>query len=115
MALGDLVAWPTGDDLRDWITKQGVTNVVDSPIHDQAVEAVCVHVAEIQRRSFADDIPATVRTAILIQAHRLSRRPASPEGVAGLGPDGTAIRLTRLDPDVAEMLAPDMHIPIAAA
>jgi hypothetical protein len=115
MAAGDLVAWPTGRDLRGYLLKQGVTNVVDTPFHDDVVDAVCTHVAALQGRSFTDDIPQSVRLAILIQAHRLSRRKDSPEGVAGFGPDGNAIRLTRLDPDVAELLAPDMRIPIVGA
>ncbi len=115
MAAGDLVPWPSGRNLRAWLLKQGVTNFDDTPLHDQVVDAVCTHVAQLTRWSFTDQIPQSAQVAILIQAHRLSRRKDSPEGVAGFGPDGNAIRLTRLDPDVLELLTPHMHIPLVAS
>jgi len=115
MAVGDLVDWPDGDDLRGWMLKQGVSNVAETPVHDMVVDAVCVHVAELCRWSFTDQIPTSAHVAILVQSHRLARRKDTPEGVAGFGPDGAAFRIARLDPDVAEMLAPHLHIPIAAA
>lgn len=115
MALGDLVPWPKGADLYEFGEQRGQVNAYPPMIAESVVAAACEHVAEIQRRSFADPIPKTVRLAILIQANRWVKRPASPEGVAGLGPDGGAIRLARLDPDVMELLAPDQNIALKAS
>ena len=115
MAAGDLMPWPTGNTLRAWMYKQGVTNTTDTPLHDQVVDAVCSYVAATTVYTFDEDIPQSAQVAILIQAHRLARRKDSPEGVTGFGPDGGVIRLTRLDPDVAELLAPDRRIPLAGA
>lgn len=52
-------------------------------------------------------VPAAIERATLIQATRLYRRKDSPEGVAGQGEFG-AIRLSRVDPDVAALLGPYM-------
>jgi hypothetical protein len=49
------------------------------------------------------EIPQVVREATLIQALRLYKRKDSPEGVLGSAEWG-AVRVSRLDPDVAKML-----------
>lgn len=49
--------------------------------------------------------PQEISQACLIQALRLYRRKDSPEGIRGGGEFG-AIRLSRMDPDVRELLAP---------
>lgn len=50
-------------------------------------------------------VPDEVKQAALIHAHRVYKRAESPEGVAGFGDFG-AIRLSRLDNDVQDLLAP---------
>lgn len=50
-------------------------------------------------------VPDQVVEATLLQAQRLYGRKESPQGVAGAGEFG-AIRLSRVDPDVRELLAP---------
>lgn len=50
-------------------------------------------------------VPEAVRQACLLQTARLFKRAESPLGVAGFGEFGV-VRVSRLDPDVSEMLAP---------
>lgn len=50
-------------------------------------------------------IPEQIKNATLIQARRLLLRMREASfGVAALGPDGTAVRITQLDPDVKALL-----------
>jgi len=49
--------------------------------------------------------PKAVELAIVMQAFRLWKRRSTPEGVAGFGDMGV-VRVSRLDPDVEELLAP---------
>lgn len=49
-------------------------------------------------------VPDVVGEAALIQATRLYKRKDSPEGVLGSAEWGGAIRMSRVDPDVAAML-----------
>lgn len=50
-------------------------------------------------------VPPQIAQAALIQASRLYRRKDSPEGVLGSAEWGT-VRLSRVDPDVAALIAP---------
>jgi hypothetical protein len=50
-------------------------------------------------------VPAAVRHAATLQAHRLWKRRDSPEGVLGSAEWG-AVRVARVDPDVEALLAP---------
>lgn len=50
-------------------------------------------------------IPPDIESATLLQATRLTRRPASPEGVAGSAEWGM-VRIPNLDPDVRAMIEP---------
>jgi hypothetical protein len=51
--------------------------------------------------------PASIPAAVRMQATRWYRRKDSPEGIAGGGEFG-GVRLSRMDPDVRELLAPYM-------
>jgi hypothetical protein len=52
-------------------------------------------------------VPAEIRQATTIAAHRLLRRAREvPFGVAGIGLDGSAVRIVSQDPDVAALVAP---------
>lgn len=55
------------------------------------------------------DIPATptsdIVLAALMQCARWHKRSQSPEGVAGIGFDGSAIRVSNFDPDVKDLLS----------
>lgn len=57
-------------------------------------------------------IPDEISQATLIVATRLFRRKGSPEGVAGFNDLGV-VRLAKVDPDVATLLAPFVRAAIA--
>lgn len=50
-------------------------------------------------------VPAPIQQACLLQALRLSRRPGSPEGIAGSAEWGL-MRIPNLDPDVRALVEP---------
>lgn len=57
--------------------------------------------------TFDDPIPAGVTQACLLQASRFFARRYSPFGIAGSPENGSELRLlSRVDPDVAVVLAP---------
>ena len=49
------------------------------------------------------DLP-TVQLGLFMQAHRLLKRPSTPDGVAGFGPDLGIVRISRFDPDIQLIL-----------
>lgn len=52
-------------------------------------------------------VPAQIRQATTIAAHRLLRRAREvPFGIAGIGLDGAAVRIVATDPDVQALVAP---------
>lgn len=53
-----------------------------------------------------DDIPAPIREATLLQATRLYKRTDAPFGVTGSAEHGQLQTISRVDPDVAELIAP---------
>jgi len=60
-------------------------------------------------------VPDPVKYATLVQAGRLFSRKDSPQGVIGGFADFTALRVSaRIDPDVADLLAPFRHPTTAA-
>lgn len=77
---------PTGDDL---VQLQAVIDAVDEHIERYYVTS--------------DGYEATVTLAVLMQASRLWKRRQSIDGVAAIGDFGP-IRVSRLDPDVSELL-----------
>jgi hypothetical protein len=54
---------------------------------------------------FAATVPTEVKNATVLQSLRLFKRYDSPLGIAGFGPDLGAVRVSRVDPDVAAMLS----------
>jgi hypothetical protein len=53
------------------------------------------------------DVPSQVKEATTIMATRLLKRAReAPFGVAGIGADNTAVRIARVDPDVAFLIDP---------
>lgn len=55
-------------------------------------------------------VPDEVREACLITANRLWQRRNAPFGVAGANEFGAPVILTKLDPDVIELLAPFLKV-----
>lgn len=55
---------------------------------------------------FGTDVPAPVREATLLQATRLFKRKDAPFGVTGSAEHGQLQTISRVDPDVKELLAP---------
>ena len=52
-------------------------------------------------------VPSAIRQATTISAHRLLKRAREvPFGIAGIGLDGSAIRIVSSDPDVQALIAP---------
>jgi hypothetical protein len=52
-------------------------------------------------------VPAQIKQATTLAAHRLLKRAREvPFGVAGIGLDGSAVRITSQDPDVMALVAP---------
>ncbi len=81
------------------------------PYHTiEAVESRCFptrgrrYRVEIDARWGWAAVPGPVKQATLILAHRLFKRPDSPEGAAGFGEFGV-VRITQRDADVQSMLA----------
>lgn len=54
---------------------------------------------------YCDSTPETIEQACLIQCHRLWRRRDMPFGVSGPNQFGQVVVLSRLDPDVEELLS----------
>lgn len=55
---------------------------------------------------FGTSVPAPIREATLLQATRLYKRTDAPFGVTGSAEHGQLQTISRVDPDVAELLAP---------
>lgn len=51
-------------------------------------------------------VPAAIRQACLIQAHRIFKRKDAPEGMMGFADFGVVRMQGRLDPDVAALITP---------
>ena len=55
---------------------------------------------------YGANIPAAIREATLLQAARLYKRADAPFGIAGSADHGQLETISRVDPDVKELLAP---------
>lgn len=55
---------------------------------------------------YGADVPAPIREATLLQAARLFKRKDAPFGVTGSPEHGQLQTISRIDPDVKELLAP---------
>lgn len=69
------------------------------PTHSYAVEITGAW-------GFGADVPAPIREATLLQATRLFKRKDAPFGVTGSPEHGQLQTISRVDPDVKELLAP---------
>lgn len=58
---------------------------------------------------FGTDVPAPIREATLLQAARLYKRKDAPFGIAGSAEHGQLETISRVDPDVKELLLPYMR------
>lgn len=70
---------------------------------DLVVAAVTAHI--IKNYQVSDPMTDTDELAVIMQCSRIWRRRDTPEGVIAFDELG-AVRVSRLDPDVAEMLTP---------
>lgn len=55
---------------------------------------------------FGGDVPPTIREACLLQAARLYKRKDAPFGIAGSADHGQLQTISRIDPDVNELIKP---------
>lgn len=55
---------------------------------------------------YGDDVPAAIREACLLQAARLYRRKDAPFGVTGNADHGQLQTISRVDPDIKELIEP---------
>ena len=53
---------------------------------------------------------SNVQYAILLQANRFYKRRTSATGVEGFGPEGFAVRVMAIDPDVRDLLGPSLDM-----
>ena len=93
VATSDVIAWgklPTlvGDDLA---------------LLQRVLDSVVEHISA--KYQVSDPLTDAQEMAVILQASRLWRRRDTPEGVIAFDELG-AVRLSRLDGDVAEMLTP---------
>jgi hypothetical protein len=111
-----MATWPTILEARDYIGEvsddqigvlEGTLNAVIAYIGWR-----CEDQLEQDTVDYDEIVPANLREATLLQTARTFRRRLSPEGVAGFGEFG-AVRVTRLDPTVEEMLTPNRSWGIA--
>jgi hypothetical protein len=57
-------------------------------------------------------VPPAVKTATIMLSGRYTKRMReAPFGVAGIGPDGEAVRIAAIDPDIQQLLAPFVRHP----
>jgi Phage gp6-like head-tail connector protein len=49
---------------------------------------------------------SNVQYAVMLQAHRYYKRRTSATGVEGFGPEGFAVRVSTIDPDIRALLGP---------
>jgi len=60
-------------------------------------------------------VPAQVKEATTLSAHRLLKRAREvPFGIAGIGLDGSAVRIVSQDPDVAALVMPFSRLQLVA-
>lgn len=61
---------------------------------------------------FGGDVPPAIREACLLQSARLYKRKDAPFGVAGTADHGQLQTISRVDPDVKELIAPFIRHPM---
>lgn len=100
-----MATWPTKDDLERWLGEDQLS----AAAKDQTEGVVAAASSKVLAAIDADKLPAdpldcpdAVRTAILITAAGLLVRRDAPNGIVSFGE--TAMRVNRLDPDVAGLL-----------
>lgn len=96
----------TIDDVAAWL---GITtrNAAIDSMMQRCLDAVVSNVADRIGSWVPEPWPSNVETAVLMQSARVYKRRSSPEGVAGFGDLGV-VRVTLLDPDVVDLLGPDL-------
>lgn len=116
LAIDDLAAAPTTVETGDGVTWTAVTDYLTEPTN-ATVRGWPITALRRLRGYWPVDrvrvtgcwgwptVPAEVSQATLLLASRLFNRRNSPEGVTG-NADWGVVRVTRVDPDVATLLAP---------
>lgn len=92
----------TAADVAEWI-KITVPTGTDLEALERVVAAVTVHVGKYH--TAPDPVTEDWEQALIMQSARLIKRRTSPEGVIAFDELG-AIRVSRLDNDVAALLEP---------
>jgi hypothetical protein len=100
------VAAPTVEDVKNW-GDLDTGGVVVPAILDRVFAATIVFLQSRYALLPADleDWEEDANLGLIMQAARLYKRRRSPEGVAGFAEFGV-VRVSRVDPDVAELLKP---------
>lgn len=103
-----VTTWPTGNDLRKWLTDNGVSAQVDFDLIDEVTADASATVFEQldpdKLPENVDECPRSVARAIVLEAARLLYRRQAPHGVAAFGE--VALRLRTADVDVEKMIDP---------
>lgn len=101
------VAKPATEDLVAWLKLQTEPDEPTTLLYD---ECVACAIEEIESRvnlpegTTDEDYPQRLRTAELLLAARLAKRPGSPEGVAGMNDLGAVVRILSRDPDIESLI-----------
>jgi hypothetical protein len=100
-----MAAWPTKADLESWLGDDHLSAAAKDQTQgcvDAARSKVLAAIDTDKLPTDVEDCPDAVRTAILITAAGLLVRRDAPNGIVSFGE--TAMRVNRLDPDVAGLL-----------
>ncbi len=105
-----VTTWPAGNDLRSWLSENGVSAQMNVELVDEVMADASAKVYESidpgKLPVDVDQCPRTVARAIVLEAARLLYRRQSAHGVAAFG--DVAIRLRTADVDVEKLLQPYM-------
>lgn len=102
---GDPVSWTEGVDYELWPFDRDIKTEI-RPARGRFDHVGCARLA-VTGKYGVPEVPANIKAATIILATRyLKRARDAPFGVAGIGPEGAAVRVGAFDPDVAQLLSP---------
>lgn len=112
-----MATWPEISEMRLYV---GEVNVEQLPVLQDCLDAAVAYIGwrcddQLEQETTGDYdeiVPENVREATRMLTSRLFRRRLSPEGVAGFGDFG-AVRVSRVDPDIERLIAPQVSWGIA--
>ena len=106
---------PTVSDLVGWLKLQSTPDDPTLAVYQEALDAAIEDIESRCDNTFVlatgdgdmkdpANYPQKMRTAVLINASRINKRPGSPEGVAGMSDLGVVVKIMGMDPDVERLI-----------